>query len=175
VKSVLAIRPFSNQVFFRLLIATVVLTSAACNSVPTSMPASKTLTCNERGITLNLAEGWTVTNSGCHFKGPNDTHFVEINSSKESAGRSIELVNSASNIVLKAGLGYVETGARTRITLPNSVGIQQTYKDLADRHIVQLVIENDGRFWQLLLQTPMQNWNTNKEQLMKVLHSARVD
>jgi hypothetical protein len=162
------------KVFIRFLIATVVVTLAACNSVPTSMPASKTLTCSDRGITLNLAEGWTVANSGCHFKGPNDTHFVEINPSKESAGRSIELVSSLSNIVLKAGLGYVETGARTRITLPNSVGIQRTYKDLADRHVVQLVIEKDGRFWQLLLQTPMQNWNTNKEQLLKVLHSAKI-
>jgi hypothetical protein len=38
-----------------------------------------------------------------------------------------------------------------------------------------MVIEKDGRFWQLLLQTPMQNWNANKEQLLKVLHSARVN
>jgi hypothetical protein len=154
------------------VLITAALTLTACATV--TVPPSKPLTCSARGVTLSVPTNWTVESTGCHFKGPGDIHIVEISPGAASANRGINLVSVVSAAVLKATLKYEEYGERSNIALPNAKGLQRTFKDTAGRNVVQLVIEKDGRFWQLLLQTPMKEWNEQKEQLLKSLHSAEI-
>jgi hypothetical protein len=156
---------------YRLLLASMLVLLNACASISTS----KSLTCSARGVTISAPDGWSVSDSGCHFKGPDDVHLVEINPSAESSGRTLGLVSAISGTVLKVALNYEEYGTQRQIKTPNFSGIQRTYKDQAGRNIVQLVIEKDGRFWQLMMQTPMKNWNENKDKLLRVLYSTRLN
>lgn len=135
---------------------------------------SKDLSCSTRGFTLSVPEDWSVNDSRCLFSGPGNVYVAEINPSKESAGRDINFVSDVAVAVLKAGLRYEEYGQRVEVRLPNSRGLQRTFKDSAGRNVVQLVVERDRRFWQLLLQTPMDVWSERKDRLLEVLHSVKV-
>lgn len=135
---------------------------------------SKDLSCSARGFTLSVPEDWTVNDARCLFSGPGNVYVAEINPSKEAAGRNINFVSDVATAVLKAGLRYEEYEQRVEIRLPNSHGLQRKFKDSAGRNVVQLIVERDGKFWQLLLQTPMEVWNERKDQLLEVLHSVKV-
>jgi hypothetical protein len=146
---------------------------AMLGALPLSV-LSKDLSCSARGLTLSVPEDWTVNDTRCLFSGPGNVYLAEIDPSRETAGRNINFVSDVATALLKAGLRYEEYGQRIEVRLSNSRGLQRTFKDSAGRNVVQLVVERDRQFWQLLLQTPMEVWSERKEQLLEVLHSVKV-
>lgn len=146
---------------------------AMLGALPISV-LSKDLSCSTRALTLSTPEDWTVNEDRCLFSGPGNVYVAEINPSKETAGRNINFVSDVATAILKGGLRYEEYGQRVEVRLPNSHGLQRTFKDSAGRNVVQLIVERDRQFWQLLLQTPMEVWNERKDQLLEVLHSVKV-
>ncbi len=156
------------KVFSRVAIVVAVL-----GALPIAV-MSKDLSCSSRGFTLSVPDDWAINDARCLFSAPGNVYIAEINPSKEAAGRDINFVSDVATAVLKAGLRYEEYGQRVEVRLPNSRGLQRTFKDSAGRNVVQLIVERDGKFWQLLLQTPMEVWNERKDHLLEVLHSVKV-
>jgi hypothetical protein len=140
------------------------------------MADAKALACDARGLTVELPDDWIHAEPPkCMAKGPDEVVLVEIHpTGEERAPRSLEMVSGVTAAVLKMTLKYQELGQRTAIPLTNSRAIQRTFVDSAGRHVVQLLIEKDGQFWQLLLQSPMTVWNERRESLLKILHSVEV-
>lgn len=139
--------------------------------------ASKELTCKSGEVSLSVPEEWKVDDAKCIFSGSMDTQVFVGAAPAGEAGQptaGLRMVSALAATVVSFKLGVKPYGETVEVSLENSRGIQKTFQDESGRHVVLLVVEQQGAIGQVMLVSATDVWNSSKSELQSILNSVKL-